>query len=233
MPADPSLLGDTDPVELMDVEAARLDAFFASMPDAGWSVATACADWNAKDLLGHLAASEEYNHACMDDEVAALLERYGARGVTDMNSFNALGVTDRADRSPAEVLAEWRSSNGRTRAWLRAHRGQEMPTLVGPYPVDWQSWHLANELAIHADDLGVPVSPAEKDARTAWLARFARFAVSERDKPVTIEPAGEGYRIAAGGTEGTVSADDLVAGVNGRAAPDGAPTGLLAPLSMY
>src|SRR4051812_7127001 len=119
MPADPSLLGDTDPVALMDAEAARLDAFFASMPDDGWVAPTRCSAWNTKDLLAHLAASEEYNHACIDEEVPQLLERYGARGVTDMDSFNALGVADRSDRSPAAILDEWRAANARTRSWLR------------------------------------------------------------------------------------------------------------------
>ncbi len=44
MPPDPSLLGDADPYDLMDREAARLDAFFASLPAEAWSRPSACSD---------------------------------------------------------------------------------------------------------------------------------------------------------------------------------------------
>jgi hypothetical protein len=98
-----------------------------------------------------------------------------------------------------------------------------MPTMVGPYPTDWQAWHLANELAIHADDLGVPVTPAEAPGRQAWLSQFARFALTETDKDVSVVPDGPGrWRVSAGGAAATLDDADLVAAVNARALPSGA-----------
>src|SRR5688572_17426876 len=102
MPPDPSLLGGADPYDLMDREAARLDAFFASLPAEAWSRPSACAAWDVRAMLGHLAGSEAYNHACLDDALPAFLEGLGARGVTDMDSFNAAGVADMAGLSPEE-----------------------------------------------------------------------------------------------------------------------------------
>jgi uncharacterized protein (TIGR03083 family) len=212
--ADPTVLEGLDPYDLMDQEAARLDAFFSELPDDAWQQPSACKGWTVKDLLGHLAASEAYNRACMTDTIPALMEELGARGVTDMDSFNAVGVADRADRPRGEVLEEWRAECGETRRWLRAHGGGEMSTMVGPYPVDWQAFHLANELAIHADDAGVPVEDAT--AREAWLAQVAQFVVSETAKPVSIKPTGGGYAVSSEGVEANLSPATLVAAVNGR-----------------
>jgi uncharacterized protein (TIGR03083 family) len=216
MAADATVLGGLDPFDLMDGEAARLDDYFAGLSDAQWDAPSACAGWTVKDVLAHLAASEEYNRACMTDAIAPLMEQMGARGVTDVNSFNDVGVTDRAERSTDELLDEWRRECGETRTWLRANRGGDMPTMVGPYSVDWQAFHLANELAIHADDVGVPVTEAESSGREAWLAAFARFAVSENDKPVTIEPSGDGYLVSTEGVSAELTEAELVAAVNAR-----------------
>ena len=234
MPPDPSLLGDADPYDLMDREAARLDAFFASLPAEAWSRPSACSDWDVRAMLGHLAASEAYNRACLDDEVPSFLEGLGARGVTDVDSFNAVGVADLAGLSSEEALEEWRRANGDTRRRMRERRGAELPTMVGPYSMDWQAWHLANELAIHADDIGVPVEADEAAERAAWLTAFARFAVTETDKGVVVEPVDRGYRAASGGTEAVLSAEDLVAAVNSRPLASGAelPADLASSLAM-
>jgi len=234
MPPDPSLLGDADPYDLMDREAARLDAFFASLPGEAWSRPSACSDWDVRAMLGHLAASEAYNHACLDDDVPTFLEGLGARGVTDIDSFNAVGVTDMAGLSSEEALEEWRRANGATRRRMRERRGGELTTMVGPYSMDWQAWHLANELAIHADDIGVPVEADEAADRAAWLTAFARFAVTETDKGVVVEPVDRGYRAASGETEAVLSAEDLVAAVNSRPLASGAelPADLASSLAM-
>ena len=104
---------------------------------------------------------EEYNAACFDEDIPTFFERYTSRGASDINGFNALGVTDRADRTPDELLAEWRAACARTRTELRGLDGGDLTTGAGPYPARWQAWHLASELATHADDIGVPESPDE------------------------------------------------------------------------
>jgi len=214
--ADPALLEGLDPYDLMDAEAARIDTYLSGLPAEGWSRPSACEDWDVKELTAHLAASEEYNRACMRDALPAFLEKMGERGVTDMNSFNAAGVADRADRSTDELLEEWRAECGESRRWLREHRGGQLATMVGPYSVDWQAFHLANELAIHADDLGVPVDGKEVAARDAWLAKVAHFVVTEADKPVTIEPVDDGFLVRSGDASATLSPSTFVAAVNAR-----------------
>jgi len=219
MPDDSALAGH-DPYDLMDAEAARLDAWFSELEGSAWDQPTACADWDVHDVLAHLAFGEEYNAACLDDAVPAFFERYASRGASDMNGFNALGVADRADRTPNELLAEWRPACARTRTELRGLDGGDVATGVGPYPARWQAWHLASELATHADDLGVPETADETGDRGAWRTSFARFALDEMRPDVTVETAPGGTRVRAGGAEAVLDDAELTAAVNGRLPPD-------------
>jgi hypothetical protein len=170
-----------------------------------------------EDVLAHLAGGEEYNRACLTDSIGPMFESYGARGATDMNSFNALGVSDRRDKSSADLLDEFQRENGETRHEMRSRDGQDMPTAVGPYPVRWQAWHLASELATHADDIGVPTThKREEDTRRDWRARFARFALLEMKPDVEVQLLDDGTWVRANGVEATLTDDELIDAVNAR-----------------
>jgi uncharacterized protein (TIGR03083 family) len=104
-------LAGLDPFALLDTEAGRLDAFLSGLSDSGWNRASRCAGWTVRDVLGHLAASEDYHRACLDGTVAAFLAGFAERGGTDLDSVNALGVADYAASSPAQVLTRWRAAS--------------------------------------------------------------------------------------------------------------------------
>ncbi len=217
---DDSVLEGLDPYDIMDDEAARLDRYFAAMDAKGWQRPSACEGWDTHDMLAHLAGSEEYNHACLDDTIPALFERLQGYGVSDVDSFNAVGVTARAGTATDTVLDEWRTTCTRTRDELRTRDGGDIPTMVGPYPARWQAFHLASELATHADDIGVPIDPDEAAARTDWRKRFALFALSESKPDVEVRPADGGTHVEAGGAQAVLSDDDLIAVTNGRLPDD-------------
>jgi uncharacterized protein (TIGR03083 family) len=217
---DDAVLDGLDPYDLMDAEAARIDAVAGGFGAAELDRPSACAGWSVKDVVGHMAGGEEYNHACLDDALGALFERLGAVGVTDMNSFNAHGVAQRRDQPIGAVLDEWRQACARTRQELRQRDGEDLPTAVGPYPVRWQAFHLASELATHADDIGVPVPAADAEARREWRRRFAVFVLSETTPEVEIDLTGDGARVAYQGAAATLSSDDLIAATNGRLPAD-------------
>ena len=67
---DDSVLGDHDPYDLMDGEAARLETWFSGLDGPAWAAPSACEGWSVQDVLAHLAFGEEYNAACLDDDVA-------------------------------------------------------------------------------------------------------------------------------------------------------------------
>ena len=113
MPDDQDLEG-LDPYGLMAHEAARIDGFVSTLDDADWQQPSRCAGWSVRDVLAHLAASEEYNRACLDGTVSTFLGALGARGVTDLNGANELGIRDFDDVATPELLETWRTRVPRT-----------------------------------------------------------------------------------------------------------------------
>ncbi len=205
-----------DPYELMAAEAARLDQFFASASSDVWKKPSRCDGWSVRDLLAHLAASEEYNQACLDGTVQQLLADIGAKGAVDLASANEIGIHDFDDQAPEQVLETWRTRSSENREKFRARDGGDVDSSVGAYPARWQAFHLAFELATHADDVGVPLSDGEAGDRIEWQARFGRFAIKELKPELTIE-AGDGRTHVSGdGVDVDLSDEQFVQAVAAR-----------------
>jgi uncharacterized protein (TIGR03083 family) len=180
-------LAGLDPYDLMATEASRLDGFFTNAGADDWKQPTRCEGWSRRDLLAHLAASEDYNQACLDGSVQQFLADFGAKGAVDLATANEIGIREFDDRTPEEILETWRARSAQNREAFRARDGGEVDSSVGGYPARWQAFHLAFELATHADDVGVPVTPSETPTRNEWQARFGRFAIKELKPDLTIE----------------------------------------------
>ena len=221
---DEAELKGLDASDLLDREAARIDAYYASIAhdDGALARPSRCEGWSVRDVLSHFLGDEEYFQACLDGAVGELFQRAAAEGVTDVDSFNALGVRKHADRPVGEVLDEWRRLNADTRRRFRERGDGEVDTSVGPYPARWQAFHLALEYATHADDVDVPVDPAEADERLAWRARVSRFTLAESkaDAEITRLPDGR-TRVSKDGATVEVDDADLVEGVAARLPADG------------
>jgi uncharacterized protein (TIGR03083 family) len=209
-------LSELDPFVLMADEARRIDAFASTLDDTGWRSPTGCDGWDRHDLLAHLAGSEQYNHACIDDAIGELMTELSAAGVSDVSSFNQWTVAARRGAPHDRVLDEWRAGAARTLTEFEARDGDEIPTMVGPYPARWQAFHLAAELATHADDLGVPVAEAERSGRLAWRARATRFFLAESRPELEVTSTGGGTLVRVGDLKATLDERTLVAAANGR-----------------
>ena len=209
-------LAGLDPFALLDTEAGRLDSFLSGLGEAGWQCASRCAGWRVRDVLGHLAAGEDYHRACLDRTVAAFLVGFAERGGTDLDSVNALGVADYAGLSSAEVLARWRAASADNRRRFRERGDGVVDTSIGDYPCRWQAVHVAAELATHADDIGVPVAHDEHAERTAWRARYSRFALAEAKPQLEIRHADARTVVIDGSTTAELADDELIEAVMGR-----------------
>ena len=234
---DDSELRDLDPFDLYDAEARRLDGFFATLDGDDWLRPSRCDGWRRREVLAHLLGSEDYNHATIDGTVPQLMERAAAMGVTDLNSFNDWGVREHADSSVDEMLDAWRDACAVTRYGLR-ELGWDgtLQTFVGPYPAGRQALHLAQELAIHADDVGVPVADGERRLRGDWQVRFARFTLRENERPVTVEEdeATGLLKISANGVEFVIDDEGLVDACSARLPEDaGMPAELRELLRVF
>jgi len=169
----------TDPFPHYDAELRRTREHLSRLDVAGWNAASHCEGWSVKDVLAHLAAGEAYNQACLDGTLQELSFSGG------IDAWNARAVAERRDRTPAEVMEEWteRQSDVRQR-WGRLGADARIATSVGLYPLRLQVWHLAQEYATHADDIGVPVPDQEREARVGWRCAFGLFARSEEGRPL-------------------------------------------------
>lgn len=211
-----------DPYDLYDGEAARLDAYFSSLApdDDTWSRPSRCEGWTTRDVLAHLVATEEYHHACLDGTVAELFRRGAGLGFTNLTAWNEHGVRSRDGMTTDELIESWRRDNADTRARLRARDGDDIDTSIGAYPLRWQAFHLAGELAIHADDIGVPIDPSEAAARLEWRARFSRFSLAESKPEVRTEPVERGTTVITGGAVFVLDDATFVEAVAGRLPSD-------------
>jgi uncharacterized protein (TIGR03083 family) len=207
-----------DPFDLLDGEAARIDRFYGGLSGAGWSARTRCAGWTRRDLLAHLLAVEDYTRAGLDETVAELMGRAEAHGMDD---FNAWGVRQRADRTPAQLLAEWRELAADNRRRLRERGADaEIDTPVGGYPLGRQTYYLATELSIHADDAGIPVSDEEGAARLAWRLRFACAALAEAARDLSVTRNGDALVAAHGEDRIRLTPEQFVDAAAGRLPAD-------------
>lgn len=214
---DTERLAQLDPVDLLDQECERLERFFEGLEGADWSRETRCAGWGPREVVAHLAGADSYHLAGIEDRLNPMLEEAGKAGVTGIDSFNFWQVSSRAGRSAEEVLEEWRGLNRAMRAGFRGlgHEGT-VASMVGPYSARLQAFHVANHAATHADDLGVPVDPADVADRLAWRVTVCEFGLDEADSPVQLERAPDANRVRLGDAEAVLTDQELVEAVNAR-----------------
>jgi uncharacterized protein (TIGR03083 family) len=209
-----------DPYELMAAESARLEQFFSAASDSDWEKPSRCDGWSVRDLLAHLAATEDYNQACLEGTAQRFLADVGAKGAVDLASANEIGIRELDDRTPAQLLELWRTRSAQNRDAFRARDGADVDSSVGPYPARWQAFHLAFELATHADDVHVPVAPGEAADRDAWQARFGRFAIRELKPDLAVAAHDGRTHVKGEGVDAELADDQFVLAVAARLPAD-------------
>jgi uncharacterized protein (TIGR03083 family) len=213
---DDAQLGGLDAFELMDREADRLGDYLAGLGDGEWSTPSRCPGWSIRDVLAHLTASEDYHRACLDGTVQAYMDQIAAKGATDLTAANALGIAELSDLSSQQLVARWMAADAETRRGFRERGEGLVDTSVGDYPNRWQAFHVASELATHADDVHVPVTDAERAQRCQWRTRVSRFALAETKPDLTVTAEDGRTRVAGQGIDVTVDGEEFVEAVAGR-----------------
>ena len=211
-------LAGLNPFGIFDVEAARLDHFFAGLGEAGWERPSRCPGWTVRDVLSHLAGEELYNHACLNGDIEAFRAMVRAAGITGgYDEFNQWCVRQRRGLPAGEVLAEWREASAETRHRMTMlGRDAPLTTAAGPYPAGLQAFHYSSEYATHADDVGAPVAAGEEPGRTGWRVSFGRFALTEQDAPVKTWTSDNGLIVQLGALTIGLSRGDFVEATVGR-----------------
>ena len=103
---DAAALAGLNSFGIFDVEADRLDHFFAGLDAAGWAKPTRCAGWSVQDVLAHLAGAELYNHACLNADLDGSRGMLRAAGIAGgYHEFNEWCVRQPAAEEPGRTVA--------------------------------------------------------------------------------------------------------------------------------
>jgi hypothetical protein len=197
-------LDGLDPVALMESEATRVETHFGRLSEDAWQQPSRCQGWTARVvvLLGR---------------VSELMQAMAARGVTSIDDFNAAGIAGLDGVPNHEVLHAFSRDDADTRHRFRERGDGEVDSSVGAYSARWQAFHLAGELATHADDVYLEVAPDEHELRLDWRVRFSRFALREAKPHLNIEATGGRTRVQGDGIDVELDDHDFVEAVAGRA----------------
>jgi uncharacterized protein (TIGR03083 family) len=111
-----SYVNSAEAERLLATELNRLVSLLGSLKAADWSMPTACTDWNVQAVVAHQAGSLASGSGYR--EMIRQYARRPARGQLPEDAANALQVAERANRSPAELIAEIQSAGPRAiRNW--------------------------------------------------------------------------------------------------------------------
>ncbi|MBW2147658.1 MAG: maleylpyruvate isomerase family mycothiol-dependent enzyme [Deltaproteobacteria bacterium] len=205
-------LPEADPFSVLDGEIARLNAFFTGLRPEEWLSPTRCQGWSVRDMVAHLDCVEEYNEACLNDDLESLSAVF-----SDLDDFNDRHIRKRAHLSNEEVLKQWRARQAGVRqAWEGLGLDAQIKTSIGPYPLHAQIWHITSEYATHADDMGAEVPSDQKEPRIRWRVQFSAFAVQERETPPDLALQGDRMIVTFKGHRLSLSLEDFVAAVSAR-----------------
>ncbi len=207
-------LPEADPFTTLDDEISRLNAFLTSLSPTEWEASTLCEGWTVRDMVAHFDSDEEYNEACLDNTLETL-----AAGFSSIEEFNQGQIQDRAHLSNKDVLIQWGARQARVRKrWKALGLDTKIATILGPYPLRAQIWHITSEYATHADDMGVKVAPDAQQQRLMWRFQLSVFAVAEKKDPPGLEHRGDRMIITLKHHHLSLSLEDFVAAVSARLA---------------
>jgi uncharacterized protein (TIGR03084 family) len=105
-----------DVLDDLEGEHAALDALVAPLTDAQWKTPTPAEGWDVADTITHLTLSDEAALASVEGKGKELFEGI----MTDPEAALAGQAAAAAERTPAQVLEQWRTARGAVLAAMRA-----------------------------------------------------------------------------------------------------------------
>ncbi|WP_323792642.1 maleylpyruvate isomerase family mycothiol-dependent enzyme [Nocardioides sp.] len=219
--------------DLVELWWSAIDDFvdvLEQVPAEAWSTPTDLPGWDIQACAAHTAHLEGIL-AGNPEETADVGEPPHITGLLGL--YTEIGVVNRRDRSPAQIIAEIREVTARRRAWLREHPptdGSALPEVVfGGVPWTWDTLLRNRPLDVwmHEQDVrraaGLPGGMDSAAARhtAGYLAESLGYVVAKRvgapagttvvleidgHDPVafTVDDAGRGERLQVAPSEPTV-----------------------------
>jgi uncharacterized protein (TIGR03083 family) len=149
--------------DLVDVWRSACDDFSAlaeKLDELEWSLPTDCPGWSVQDVVAHAAALEA--EVAGDPAADVAVDESTAHIKNDRGIYTEAGVLARRDRTPAELMAEFRDAVERRTAQLRDEPLDD-PGAMAPITPGGARWSWATLLRNRPVDIWVH----EQDIRRA------------------------------------------------------------------
>lgn len=184
---------------------AELEGLVAGLDEAGWRTPSRCEGWDARDVVLHLAQTDELAVASLEGR----LDGWSFGG--DVDAGAGAMVEHERGSSGAEVLARWSAAAGAMRAaFASTDPSARVRWVAGELAARTLAATRIAECWLHTGDvahgLGVGLAPTARlrhVARLAWRTLPYAFARAGRDAPgpvafVLTGPGGDEWRFEPG-----------------------------------
>lgn len=172
-------------------ERESLTAYLESLPESAWDKPSLCEGWTVKDLMAHTVgiAADVANR------------RLDAIGTPEANQRQ---VDERRDRTPRELLDEWRVEGTSLEDGVRALEDEFWNApYVDNFTVGGALQRMVEDIWVHGQDIRIPLG----DETTAGPALVSTLEVASRDlsnRLPRLAPSVGTVRITAGDFSSTV-----------------------------
>lgn len=151
-----------DHSEAMAMATAELDRFLhllECLDEGDWQKSTACTLWDVRQMVAHISATAAgfSSRSELRRGSSGRAQRpYRQQGLDRLSAMNQVGVDDRAERTPADLIAELRECGPRSIATRRklpgVLRGLPLPMgLMFPFGKTWIRLGYLTELIVTRD----------------------------------------------------------------------------------
>ncbi len=191
-------------VDDLRTESDELDDLVAALPDDCWTAPTPAAGWTIAHQIGHLLWTDRGALVSVTDEdgFADVVKS----ALDDPIGFVNTAADELAAVSPAELLADWRSTRSQLHdALLTVDDGRKLPWF-GP-PMSGPSMATARLMETWAHGLDVADALGVTRPATARLRSIAHIGVRTRDFAFVInelQPPGEPFRVELRAPDGSL-----------------------------
>lgn len=160
---------------LAQTEYERVLALLESLGDEDWSQPTYCAKWDVRDMTAHLAGAVTGSASFAEFRRQNVQNPYLKEFADSVDGTNKLQLEERADKTPAELVAEFRQ-NGQT----AVNNRNKLPWLVRKVHMPMGSLGFA--LVEYLMDTIYP--------RDQWMHRYDICAATGKEMVITREHDG-------------------------------------------
>jgi uncharacterized protein (TIGR03083 family) len=115
---------------LSRTEFERVLALLEALEGADWQQPTYCTEWNVRDMVAHLAGSMTGSTSLREFVRQNVTHPYVKAAANSVDGTNRLQIEERANRSTAEVIAEFRQKGP-----IAIKNRQKLPWLVRQIPI--------------------------------------------------------------------------------------------------